>query len=77
MQHFTCVRHCAGAPRARPGRQHGKECILLPLLGGISEEEEVALGDIDIEASPFKDPAEFHGFLLNNGAPQYAWHACT
>eukprot|EP00892_Ulva_mutabilis_P012037 jgi/Ulvmu1/9205/UM005_0305.1 len=55
------------APQGRARRRVGKQRMLLPLLGGISEEEEVALGDIDIEASPFKDPAEFHGFLLTNG----------
>lgn len=56
--------------------QQRRQRLLLSVLGGLSDEEQVALGDIDLEASPFTDATDFHGFLLNNGATPALPSAC-
>ena len=48
--------------------------MILPVLGGVCNEENVALGALIMTSNPyFKDHAEFQGFLLHNGARP----ACT
>jgi hypothetical protein len=61
-------------PRAGTGptavMHRDKQRVLLPVLGGVCYEENVAIGAIDMSTTPFfKDHAEFQGFLLHNGAP--------
>ena len=66
----------AGAPPAGGDAQLRRQRLLLSVLGGLSDEEQVALGDIDLESSPFTDATDFHGFLLNNGAAPALLFAC-
>lgn len=49
-----------------------KQRVVLPVLGGVCNEENVALGALDMTANPyFKDHAEFQGFLLHNGVHSF------
>lgn len=59
----------AGVSRpVSPSRSDHRQRIILPVLGGVCNEENVALGALDMTSNPyFKDHAEFQGFLLHNG----------
>lgn len=56
---------CAGPAAPRRRRLN----VLLPVLGGVTQDEEVAMGALKIgDASVFSDHSDFKGFLLNYGA---------
>lgn len=59
--------HAGGSPAAQP--QQRQQPVVLPVLGGVSHAEEIAVGALHAEdAALFRDPHEFQGFLLSNGA---------
>ena len=58
----------AGSSGPMTPRRMERQRVILPVLGGVCNEENVALGALDMTANPyFKDHAEFQGFLLHNG----------
>ena len=66
-EHLYLVMH-AGSSGPMTPRRREKQRVILPVLGGVCNEENVALGALDMAANPyFKDHAEFQGFLLHNG----------
>lgn len=68
---MTSVAMHAGVVQHASPHRRDRQRIILPVLGGVCNEESVALGALDMATNPyFKDPAEFQGFLLHNGAPK-------
>jgi hypothetical protein len=60
---------CRGAGPRRPRRR--RPSLLLSVLGGVTQDEEVALGALRIDKdSVFEDHSQFKGFLLANGPSQ-------